>query len=599
MTLTLRCLDLVPRAASTCFVLLWVLLIVPGRLVFAQQTDGVEETYTALDSIDLGEQLSGERLSRHDLVGKVVVCFHWCITCPISTGAFPYVNRLVKRYRDRGVFFIGFQVPREPALETNNVVYYLDYLKPDFPVTRRGWVTAWPVKYLPWAMVFNHKGEKIFAANLPGLEKTIQAALAEAPDYLAGGPYEHLRDLAARIVGDRDHLRKPLVELRALVRDDATEPRHRAEAGRMLACLERYHRHQVAKAEEDAKGPVERATLYERLARMYHGDRLGEQAASCHREIVNDPAFAREREAQAQLDPARVAFQKLPPAGRYTYDMHYILVRKPAYVTRRVRTIAAYLAGLRRIESAFPKTHAASLAVDLRLDVELPELESEGARQALAEARRVLAAETTSGFARYDAYLQLYHVVHGYHDGDETAEQARKFHDDWMQKNAGALEEARIAHERLTAATASATSAIRVGGSGLTPDEARPHLTRLAAAAAEAGECTRLAREIETFVADLKKSFAGPASLGVAFARGGGEGLARIRWVYPRSAAIRAGLEPGDVIVAFDGREGPTPAAIREALKTRKPGERVVLRIQRGSPEPRSHECTVILGRQN
>ncbi|MBI4878149.1 MAG: redoxin domain-containing protein, partial [Planctomycetes bacterium] len=119
-----------------------------------------------LDELRFGVQLVGPRLSRHDLEGRVVVLYHWCITCPISTGAFPYMNRLAEQYADRGVLVIGFQVARNPVLEENNVVWALHHLRPSFPVAMLGTEWEWPAMYLPWVIVFDHEGRRIYGGNL-------------------------------------------------------------------------------------------------------------------------------------------------------------------------------------------------------------------------------------------------------------------------------------------------------------------------------------------------------------------------------------------------------------------------------------------------
>ena len=30
-----------------------------------------------------------------------MVTYHWCVSCPISTGTFPYVNDLARRYAEK------------------------------------------------------------------------------------------------------------------------------------------------------------------------------------------------------------------------------------------------------------------------------------------------------------------------------------------------------------------------------------------------------------------------------------------------------------------------------------------------------------------
>ncbi|MHC4470769.1 MAG: TlpA family protein disulfide reductase, partial [Planctomycetota bacterium] len=182
----------------------------------AQDEEIAELDVGDLSGVRFGTQVAGPRLSPHDLEGRVVLCYHWCVSCPMSTGAFPYVNRLVERYEEKGLFVIGFQVPRKPMVQENDVVWFLERLAPKFPVVRRGWVCDWPVQWLPWAVVFDHEGKAIFADNLPGVEGVIEEALERAPDYLVGGPYAKLKELAAEIAADREHAGRHLPKVRMI-----------------------------------------------------------------------------------------------------------------------------------------------------------------------------------------------------------------------------------------------------------------------------------------------------------------------------------------------------------------------------------------------
>lgn len=59
------------------------------------------------------------------------------------------------------------------------------------------------------------------------------------------------------------------------------------------------------------------------------------------------------------------------------------------------------------------------------------------------------------------------------------------------------------------------------------------------------------------------------------------EGGARVVRVYPDTPAAKAGLEEGDVIVAFDGKPVRGPAMLTEKIHAAKPGDRVSLEVVR------------------
>jgi C-terminal processing protease CtpA/Prc len=71
----------------------------------------------------------------------------------------------------------------------------------------------------------------------------------------------------------------------------------------------------------------------------------------------------------------------------------------------------------------------------------------------------------------------------------------------------------------------------------------------------------------------------------------GGVGIAAVR---PNSAAARAGLQAGDVIVKLAGAATPDPVALRGVMSKRQPGEKVVVVVRR---DAKTIEVEVTLGR--
>jgi len=578
-----------------------LLLAVSAPPVTSQTDDPDAEVFTELDGIRFGEQILGPRISLYDLRGRVVVCYHWCITCPLSTGAFPIVKRLQEKYREKGVAFIGFQVRRSPELRRENVVWFLERLAPNFPVTRRGWVCEWPVRYLPWAVVFNQAGKKVFADNLPGLEAVIRNAVAEGPDYMTGGPYVKLKGLADRIAGDRKHAGTHLASLREILAEKDGDGERRKEAEAMLTCLERYVRRQVARAEVDAVGPVERALVYRDLATTFKGDRLADDARARLKALVSDPGFAGEKEAYDALRRAQARFRRLPKAGYYTYDMDYRRYTDKDLTAKRRMMIAAFRLTLTRITQTRPKTDAASRAGDLLMEHDVPEMGEDEARAWLDEAGKRL-READRPYALYEGFVELYAVVEGYYADDAIAERAARLLETVADERKAALEDAVLTYERLNDEALRTMDAVREGGEILPLATARDCIDRLNRAAEQAGRASRLAHEIARFVAALEKSYEGPASLGTVLERGYPGAGVRVRWINPRSAAHRHGLRPGDVILRFGDRKIEAIADLRDALARRKPGEVVELEIRRDpadAEKPVTLTLSVTLGRKS
>jgi hypothetical protein len=372
-----------------------------------------------------------------------------------------------------------------------------------------------------------------------------------------------------------------MTALREILAAKGGDPERRKEAEAMLACLERYVRRQIVKAEQDAEGPVEQAKVFRALATAFKGDRFGEDARARLRALVSDPGFAAERKAHDKLVKARAAFRRLPRAGTYTYDMTYRPIKARAHVAKRRKMIAAFRLTLMWITRKYPGTDAASRAEDLLIEHEVPEMGEEEARTRLNEAVKRL-QEARRPCALYDGFVELYAVVEGYYGDDATAERAAGLLESVSDERKGALEQAMLAYERLNDEAGRIVDAVRDGGAVLPRARARAYIADLNRIAEEAGTASRLAEEIRQFAADLEESYEGPASLGVALARQyDGPGVC-IAWINPRSAAHQHGLRRGDVILRFGDREIEGVAGLRDALAERKPGQTVKLRIRRG-----------------
>jgi hypothetical protein len=540
------------------------------------------EAVTDLDAITLGRQVWGPPLSAHDLEGRIVVTYHWCVSCPMSTGAFPYVNGLVAKYAPRGVAFVGFQVRRKPEVALNDVVWYLEHLRPRFPVTRLGWVSEWPAQWLPWAVVFDHTGKRIFADNLRGIEAVLDEALETAPDPVVGGPYEHLKTRVAEIVADRSTTGRHLATARALIADEATPDEVREEARAMVAAAERYAARRTAKA-EDLESPVEQAAVHATLAATFAGDALGKAAEERLSKVQAVPNWWSEVGSHRALTAARVAFRKLPPPGQYVYhptDMNYRVSDSAPLRERRSRMIAEFRLALERIVAEHTNTSAADVASDLLFEHAVPEMDADEAADRLDRARKLILGGRAYGLR--EARLLLYEIVEGYLATDDVAREADLLLADLTGEREKALVEAATFHATLEAELAAIDRKIRRGGSLLPKKRAWELAAEMEAVAAKAGRDTELARRIAVSAALMMKSYEGRALLGVSFAQDHeGPGVA-IAAVSPRTAAAAAGLRPGDVILRFDDEEVESAEALAEYLVLLEPGHTVKVVLRRG-----------------
>ena len=77
----------------------------------------------------------------------------------------------------------------------------------------------------------------------------------------------------------------------------------------------------------------------------------------------------------------------------------------------------------------------------------------------------------------------------------------------------------------------------------------------------------------------------GPACLGVSPAGfGGGPGL-QVWVVKAKSAAARAGLQPGDILLKFDGHDTPDFETLVDKISEKQPGDKVPVVYQRDGVE--------------
>jgi S1-C subfamily serine protease len=107
-------------------------------------------------------------------------------------------------------------------------------------------------------------------------------------------------------------------------------------------------------------------------------------------------------------------------------------------------------------------------------------------------------------------------------------------------------------------------------------------------------KATTIAKQIEAGKASARIHVGGTAFLGVALAPDAyGEGVV-VATVVQRGPADRAGLVPGDVILALDGRTVTSTAAVGAVVLTEKPGARVPLAY--ADETGATHTVTVTLG---
>lgn len=148
-------------------------------LVFGITTlaPAAEEAEHKLSEWSLGETLFGEKVTKSDMKGKVVVIEHWGVQCPPCLALLPDLAKMDKRYRDDGLLLIGAESQNhtkqqiEPLVKKNKIEYTIT-AGANGPISFSG---------IPRAFVFDVQGQLVFNGNPheEGFERSIKKALKD------------------------------------------------------------------------------------------------------------------------------------------------------------------------------------------------------------------------------------------------------------------------------------------------------------------------------------------------------------------------------------------------------------------------------------
>ncbi len=140
-------------------------------------SQGAEESNHTISEWNLGKVLSGAKITKDDMSGKVVVIEYWGAICPRCLAVVPDLVKLDKRHREEGLLIIGAESQGHPEEKIKSVIrkHHMD-----FTITA-GANGPIQIKGIPHAFVFNSEGNLVFSGN-PGegkFDQTIKKALNE------------------------------------------------------------------------------------------------------------------------------------------------------------------------------------------------------------------------------------------------------------------------------------------------------------------------------------------------------------------------------------------------------------------------------------
>jgi thiol-disulfide isomerase/thioredoxin len=142
-----------------------------------QLAPAAEKSEHKLSEWSLGSTLFGEKVSKSDMKGKVVVIEHWGVRCPPCIALLPHLAKMDKSYRDDGLLIIGAESQNhskdqiQPLVEKNKIEYTITS-GASGPISFSG---------IPRAFVFDVKGQLIFNGNPhdSNFDKSIKKALKD------------------------------------------------------------------------------------------------------------------------------------------------------------------------------------------------------------------------------------------------------------------------------------------------------------------------------------------------------------------------------------------------------------------------------------
>ncbi|MHC5038246.1 MAG: PDZ domain-containing protein [Planctomycetota bacterium] len=197
----------------------------------------------------------------------------------------------------------------------------------------------------------------------------------------------------------------------------------------------------------------------------------------------------------------------------------------------------------------------------------------------------------------YDGYAWMKDLQAKY-KGDEAIERLAKEGIEKCEKEkAGELEKAKAVYAKTNEAAELALWAIEDGGGTTDKKEYTALLGELNRLVAEAGPRSRLAQKLIRQIRSLERSARGPAFLGVqpdaAFS---GEGV-KIGRVIRNTAAAKAGLKAGDILLRINDTSLRGPRDLTSILKGYKPWDEITVQIRRKDKEG-PVTLQIVLGRR-
>lgn len=147
--------------------------------LFAHPASAADAKAHTLSEWKLGKVLFGEKVSKDDTKGKVVVIEYWGTHCPPCIASLPHLAELEKKNRDKGLVVIGGECQGSSKDEIKPLI---TKAKVEYTITE-GVNGPIPVSGIPRAFVFDRDGKLVFDGYPlnPNFTSAVQKALGDGP----------------------------------------------------------------------------------------------------------------------------------------------------------------------------------------------------------------------------------------------------------------------------------------------------------------------------------------------------------------------------------------------------------------------------------
>lgn len=166
-------------------------------LPFLVSSANAAEKEHKLSQWKIGKVLFGEKLSKGELKGKVVVLENWGVHCPPCIASLPHLAELEKQNRDKGLVIIGAESQGSPKEAIKPLI---EKAKVEYTITA-GAEGPIQVSTIPRCFVFDPEGLLVYDGSPSGekFENSVKDSLkkvvaAEGKPATSGGPLIPSRD---------------------------------------------------------------------------------------------------------------------------------------------------------------------------------------------------------------------------------------------------------------------------------------------------------------------------------------------------------------------------------------------------------------------